>query len=72
MRPASNKKVCGLLEDPIFPEMLDSWDDLAYLFAGGTGLICEYITEEVINATKVEAIMNRLKKLDQIAGVLSK
>lgn len=72
VRPASNKKVGRMMANPIVLEILDAWDDLAYLFAGGTGLICEFITEEVINATKVEAIMPRLKKLEQIAGVLSK
>jgi len=68
VRPASEQNVQHLLEQAGVKKILDSWNDLAYLFAGKTGLIYEFSTEEVIKSSEAKALMQRLEQLNRLTG----
>ena len=71
LRPASDPDIAKLLKNQDFKSILDEQDDLAYIFFGNTGLIYEYITEEVIKSTEVAAIKDRLQFLEKLNEVLN-
>ncbi|HHJ53876.1 MAG TPA: hypothetical protein ENJ89_11825 [Caldithrix abyssi] len=47
----------------VFDRLIDEMEDLAYLFVGKTGLICEWQTKEVANHTRFEHLDPRIKLL---------
>ena len=54
VRPVSDKQVTGFVKSDLFLEIIDELDDLAYIFAGQSGLLCEFISEEIIKTTEFE------------------
>ena len=71
LRPASDKDVKKLFSESAFKELMDDQNDLAYIFLGKTGLIYEFITEEVIKSTEVEPLLKRLEFLDKLNKVVN-
>lgn len=70
LRPVSDKQVQKLLDDQTIKNIFNQQDDLAYIFVSKTGLLYEYITEEVIKSTDPDALINRLQLLDQLKEVV--
>ncbi len=66
LRPASDKKVSQYISNNIFNEFLEEFPDLAYFFAGQSGIICEWMTEEVIKSTEFENLDIRLQIIKQL------
>ena len=60
LRPISNKLVKALAEDKILLEFMNEFRDLAYYFSGKTGILCEYIIEQVAEATEFDQLYKRL------------
>ncbi len=50
--------------------MLNNWNDLAYFFAGETGIIYEFITEAYVKSTEAKALKNRLEEIHRFLGAL--
>lgn len=70
LRPASAKSVKALSANEVFRKILNGQSDMAYLFAGQSGLLYEYITEEVIKSTEPDRLLTRLTMLDTLKEVL--
>ena len=70
LRPISDKQVQKLLGNKTFKNIFDQQGDLAYIFVSKTGLLYEYITEEVIKSTEPDALIDRLQLLDQLKEVI--
>ncbi len=70
LRPASAKGVKMLSEKEAFRNILNAQPDMAYIFAGPSGLLYEYITEEVIKSTEPDQLLARLTMLDNLREVL--
>jgi len=70
IRPASSKDIKTLSKNKTFLKLLNEQTDLAYIFAGQSGLLYEYITEEVIKATEPERLLERLAMLEHLKEVL--
>jgi len=70
IRPASAKGVKTLSENETFRKILNEQADMAYIFAGQSGLLYEYITEEVIKSTEPDKLLARLAMLDHLREVL--
>jgi len=66
IRPASDEKVRQFVSENIFQEFLEEFPDLAYFFAGQSGIICEWMTAEVIKATEFENINARLQIIKRL------
>lgn len=64
--PASDALVQKLIRSGTFIKSLDELDKLAYLFVSKTGLISEFISEQVIPDTQIEILEKRLNVLDTI------
>lgn len=71
LRPASEAAVHKIFETGQLQETLQSYSDLAYLFVGPSGLIYEFITEEVIKSTEADALLARLKFLETIRKAIN-
>ncbi len=69
-RPAIDKRVADLLEKKDVQNLLNNWNDLAYFFAGETGIMYEFITEAVVKSTEAEALKNRLEEIHRFLGAL--
>ncbi len=70
IRPASSKAVKELSVNKKFLKILNEQADMAYIFAGQSGLLYEYITEEVIKATEPDQLLARLSMLEHLKEVL--
>jgi len=70
LRPVSDKQVQKLLGNETFKNIFNQQDDLAYIFVSKTGLLYEYITEEVIKSTEPDVLINRLQLLNQLKEVI--
>ena len=70
LRPVSDKQVQKLLSNKTFKNIFNQQDDLAFIFMSKTGLLYEYITEEVIKSTEPDALIDRLQLLDQLKEVI--
>lgn len=72
LRPSSDKTVSRLFEGGQLQLALQPYSDLAYLFVGPSGLIYEFISEEVIKSTESDALIERLTMLESIRKVIDK
>jgi len=71
LRPASDKVVIQLFQDEKLQKALQPYSDLAYLFVGPSGIIYEFISEEVIKSTEPDALIERLKMLESIRKAIN-
>jgi len=54
----------------VFHRVLDEMTNLAYLFVGKTGLICEWQSEDVANDTRFDALNHRIRILVELGDKL--
>jgi hypothetical protein len=64
--PVSNDIVKDLTLSRNFLNLLDDLEDLAYIFIGKTGMICEFISEQIVPDTKIEIFEKRIGVLDNL------
>ncbi len=64
--PASNGQVKKLAGEKSFIEILNNFDNLAYIFVGKTGTICEFYTETLDKDTEIEIMTERLEQIDKL------
>jgi hypothetical protein len=69
-RPANDERIARLLDNKEVRELLNGWKDLAYFFAGETGIMYEFVTEAVVKSTEAEALKKRLEEIRRFLGVL--
>ena len=70
-RPFSEKEVQKIIKQDIFSEILNQFTDLAYIFAGKSGIICECFSEEIHKTTEFENLNKRLLLLEKLGKVIS-
>ncbi len=70
IRPASREGVKALIKKKALKDFINEFRNLAYLFVGQSGLICEWIPEEIIKATEYETLLKRLKVLKNLGDHL--
>ncbi|MBD3223306.1 MAG: hypothetical protein GF313_01145 [Caldithrix sp.] len=66
IRPSSNPQVKKLINSPLIIDIMDNFTNLAYIFVGPSGIISEFITEEVIKSTEFDELQKRIQMLEQL------
>jgi hypothetical protein len=72
VRPASREEVKKLLNEKSFSEFIDEFSDLGYFFSGKTGILCEYLSENTAQSTKIENLKKRLELIVALAQAINK
>jgi hypothetical protein len=70
--PKTQPVVSKLMRSADFITCLNELNDLAYIFFGKTGLICEFRSEQVVPDTRFEIMEKRLVLLDRIIELINK
>jgi len=71
LRPKSEQRISRLINDEKFVDCLDELDQLAYLFVGNTGVICEFYSDEITKDTSAELLNRRLTTIRNILEMIS-
>lgn len=71
LRPASAAGIKKIAQSPALKNIIDS-KGLAYLFAGKSGLICEFATEEVVKFTEVDNLEKIMQLIQSMSGVFKR
>ncbi len=66
IRPVSVEAVQRLLNKKSFLDLLNNFDNLAYIFIGKSGVISEFITREVIKETEFLKMNERIILIDKL------
>lgn len=70
IRPISKQPIKQLIRHEIFNQFINEFNDLAYFFSGKTGILCEYVTDQVAQATEFVHLKKRLELIDQFAKAI--
>ncbi len=66
VRPASDPKVKAWLKTPLFSEIINRFNGLAYIFLGKSGTLCEFISDDIIRSTKFENLNPKLILIEKL------
>ncbi|MGD9899750.1 MAG: hypothetical protein AB7T22_11560 [Calditrichaceae bacterium] len=70
IRPVSGEAVQRLLNKKSFLDLLNNFDNLAYIFIGKSGVITEFMTQEVIKETEFKKMNERIILIDKLIKVV--
>jgi len=70
-RPAFDPDVNRLVKNPATQNILDQFTGLAYIYAGKSGILCEYSTEDLIKSTEYGTLKPRLEMLAVFGKLIS-
>lgn len=70
IRPISNKIVQQLIKNTIIIEFINEFRDLAYYFSGKTGILCEYIIDQAVQATQFDQLNKRLLLIEKLTKAI--
>jgi len=71
LRPKSEKQVSRLIKQRSFIDCLDELEELAYLFVGKTGIICEFYSNQIVQDTTIQIFNKRIATVNRVIGLLS-
>ncbi len=66
IRPVSDDNVHAMVNNDQIRQIINTFNNLAYIFVGRSGIICEYMTEEVVKSTEIDTLKPRLQLLQQL------
>lgn len=68
--PANNRKIERIMAKEDFRRILKKFNNLAYLFVGRSGTICEFWTDKLDKDTEFKMMQERLNQIRMMLGVL--
>ncbi len=61
-----------LVKSPVIQQFVSQFENLCYVFLGKTGLICEFSTENLANATEFKSLNSKLELLKMLGKEFGK
>jgi hypothetical protein len=71
LRPKSENRISRLIKHSSFIDCLDELENLAYLFVGKTGIICEFHSNQIVQDTTIKIFNKRLATMNRVIGLIS-
>ncbi len=62
----NKNRLTGIMKNPVVLEFVEQFENLCYVFLSKNGILCEFSTENLAQATEVESLKKRFKLLKKL------